>query len=207
MGGSLMNTKSKTLRMSVLAMFIAIIILQTTIPIIGYIPIGPLEITIIPVTVVIATILMGTLDGAIVGGVWGLITFIRAFAWPTSPLAAIVFVNPVVSVLPRILIAVVAGVVYSSITKHIKSNSASISIAAILGSLTNTVVVLGLIYVFYKAQAPQLYHLNIKDLLPYLLGVVGTNGIPEAIFSGIVAPLIVTPLQKSFGAKLVRKPK
>ncbi|WP_268912646.1 ECF transporter S component [Lentilactobacillus sp. SPB1-3] len=197
-----MSQMNKTFRLTVLAMFIAIIILQTSIPIIGYIPVGPLEITIIQVTVIIATILMGTANGAVIGGVWGLITFVRAFAWPTSPLAAIVFVNPVVSVIPRILIAVVAGAMYNYLSKRMKSKSLTISISAVLGSLTNTVLVLGLIYVFYKAKAPQLYNLNIKDLLPYLLGVVGTNGIPEAIFSGIVTPLIAIPLQRAFGKRL-----
>ncbi|EEI25155.1 ECF transporter S component [Lentilactobacillus hilgardii] len=197
-----MAEKKKTLRFNLLAMFIAIIILQTSIPLIGYIPIGPLSITIISATVTIATILMGTRDGAIIGGVWGLITFIRAYIWPTSPLATIVFVNPVVSVLPRVLIGVVAGVTYHALRKWIKRQAVSVSIAAILGSLTNTIFVLGLIYLFYKAKAPQLYQINIRELMPYLLGVVGTNGIPEAIFSGIVTPLIALPLQKVLKGRL-----
>ncbi|WP_040537658.1 ECF transporter S component [Lentilactobacillus parafarraginis] len=197
-----MPRKGQTLRFNLLAMFIAIIILQTSIPLIGYIPIGPLSITIISATVVIATILMGTLDGAIVGGAWGVLTFIRAFVWPTSPLATIVFVNPVVSVVPRILIGVVAGVTYQALRKRFKRQSVSISIAAVLGSLTNTVLVLGLIYVFYRANAPQLYQVNIKELLPYLLSVVGTNGIPEAIFCGVVAPLITLPLQRMLKGRL-----
>ncbi|PAK86752.1 ECF transporter S component [Lentilactobacillus parakefiri] len=193
-----MPVKKNTLRLNMLAMFIAIILLQTSIPLIGYIPIGPLEITIIPMTVVVATVLLGTVDGAIIGGIWGLTTFVRAFVWPTSPLAAIVFVNPIISVIPRIMIGVVAGVTYTYLKKHFKSQAASISVAAVLGSLTNTVLVLGLIYLFYKAKAPQLYQINIKELLPYLLGVVGTNGIPEAIFSGIVTPMIGVPVKKIF---------
>lgn len=193
-----MPVKKNTLRLNMLAMFIAIILLQTSIPLIGYIPIGPLEITIIPMTVVVATVLLGTVDGAIIGGIWGLTTFVRAFVWPTSPLAAIVFVNPIISVIPRIMIGVVAGVTYTYLKKHFKSQAASISVAAVLGSLTNTVLVLGLIYLFYKAKAPQLYQINIKELLPYLLGVVGTNGIPEAIFSGIVSPMIGVPVKKIF---------
>ncbi|MFT8743058.1 MAG: ECF transporter S component, partial [Lentilactobacillus hilgardii] len=55
---------------------------------------------------------------------------------------------------------------------------------------------------FYKAKAPQLYQINIRELMPYLLGVVGTNGIPEAIFSGIVTPLIALPLQKVLKGRL-----
>lgn len=181
-----------------LAMFIAIILLQTSIPLIGYIPIGPLSITIIPMTVVVATVLLGTVDGAIIGGFWGLTTFVRSFVWPTSPLAAIVFVNPLISIVPRIMIGVVAGFTYTYLKKHLKSEAAGISISAVLGSLTNTVLVLGLIYLFYKAKAPQLYQINIKELLPYLLGVVGTNGVPEAIFSGIVTPMIAIPVKKIF---------
>ncbi len=42
-----MPKTKNTLRLNLLAMFIAIIILQTSIPLIGYIPIGPLSITII----------------------------------------------------------------------------------------------------------------------------------------------------------------
>lgn len=189
--------KNNAYRINMLAMFIAIIILQTSVPILGLIPIGPLSITIIPVTVTLAAILLGTTDGAIVGGVWGIITFIRAYVWPTSPLATIVFVNPVVSVFPRIMIGVVAGLVYQQLKKRLVSQGVAISIAAICGSLTNTILVLGLIYLFYRGNAPQLYQVNVKALLPYLLGVVGTNGVPEAIFSGIVTPLIGKPLLKT----------
>lgn len=193
-----MPVKKNTLRLNMLAMFIAIILVQTSIPLIGYIPIGPLEITIIPMTVVVATVLLGTVDGAIIGGVWGLTTFVRAFVWPTSPLAAIVFVNPIISVIPRIMIGVVAGMTYNYLKRHLSNQTVSISVAAVLGSLTNTILVLGLIYLFYKAKAPQLYQINIKELLPYLLGVVGTNGVPEAMFSGIVTPLIAVPVKKIF---------
>lgn len=188
--------KNNAYRLNMLAMFIAIIILQTSVPILGLIPIGPLSITIIPVTVALAAILLGTTDGAIIGGVWGVITFIRAFVWPTSPLATIVFVNPVVSVLPRIMVGVVAGVVYQQFKTRFNKQGVAISVAAICGSLTNTILVLGLIYLFYKGNAPQLYQVNVKALLPYLLGVIGTNGVPEAIFSGIVTPLIGRPLLK-----------
>lgn len=188
--------KNNAYRLNMLAMFIAIIILQTSVPILGLIPIGPLSITIIPVTVALAAILLGTVDGAIIGGVWGVITFVRAFVWPTSPLATIVFVNPVVSVLPRIMVGIVAGIVYQQLKGRFKKTGIAISVAAICGSLTNTILVLGLIYLFYKGNAPQLYQVNVKALLPYLLGVIGTNGVPEAIFSGIVTPLIGQPLLK-----------
>ena len=154
-----MNNKNKTFSSVLIALFCAIIIVQNFVPFFGYIPVGPLNLTTIHVTVIIAAIVLGPRDGAIIGGVWGLITFIRAYVWPTSPLATIVFVNPLVSVVPRILIGVVAGYAFIFLRNKIKKVS-----------------------------------LDVKALLPYLLGVIGTNGVPEAILAGIVGPAISVPL-------------
>ena len=184
-----MDNKNKTFRSVLIALFCAIIIVQNFVPFFGYIPVGPLNLTTIHVTVIIAAIVLGPRDGAIVGGVWGLITFIRAYVWPTSPLATIVFVNPLVSVVPRILIGVVAGYAFIFLRNKIKKVPASI-----LGAMTNTILVLGLIYLLYRGQSQALYSLDVKALLPYLLGVIGTNGVPEAILAGIVGPAISVPL-------------
>lgn len=102
--------------------------------------------TIIHITVIVAALVLGPKDGALVGGVWGMITFIRAFVWPTSPLATIVFTNPLVSVLPRILVGVVAGYTFMWLSKRLSSKILAAGVAAVLGSLTNTVLVLGQIY-------------------------------------------------------------
>ncbi len=82
-----MKQRKKTQRIAFLALFTAIIIIQNFIPFLGYIPLGPLNLTIIHITVIVAALVLGPKDGALVGGVWGMITFIRAFVWPTSPLA------------------------------------------------------------------------------------------------------------------------
>lgn len=176
------------------ALFTAIIIVQNFVPFLGYIPIGPLNLTIIHVTVIIAALTLGPSGGAIVDGIWGGITFVRAFVWPTSPLAAIVFVNPLVSVLPRILIGVVTGYVFRWLTHKMRQQYLALGIAGLLGSLTNTFLVLGQIYLFYNGHSQALYQIDTKAMMPYLLGVIATNGIPEAIIAAIVAPLIAKPL-------------
>lgn len=193
MEGVILDNKNKTFRSVLIALFCAIIIVQNFVPFFGYIPVGPLNLTTIHVTVIIAAIVLGPRDGAIVGGVWGLITFIRAYVWPTSPLATIVFVNPLVSVVPRILIGVVAGYAFIFLRNKIKKVPA-MCVASILGAMTNTILVLGLIYLLYRGQSQALYSLDVKALLPYLLGVIGTNGVPEAILAGIVGPAISVPL-------------
>ncbi|MFT8320248.1 MAG: ECF transporter S component [Bacillus sp. (in: firmicutes)] len=189
-----MNKKNRTLRIVLLGMFSSIIFLQATIPFLGLIPIGPLSLTFIHVTVIVAAIVLGPAEGAVVGGVWGIITFVRAFTNPTSIIAPIIFTNPLVSVVPRILIGVVAGFVFHKLLKN--KNAAAMSIAGIVGSLTNTILVLGLIYLFYRTPYANMYKIDVNEILPVLLGIVGTNGIPEAILSAVLVPIIAKPLLK-----------
>ena len=185
-----MESKDKIFRQVLIALFSAIIIIQNFIPFLGYIPMGPLNLTIIHITVIVTALVFGTKYGSIIGG----ITFIRAFVWPTSPLAAIVFVNPLISILPRILIGTVAGWLFKFLTLRTGKRYLSMTVAAVAGSLVNTILVLGQIYLFYRGHSMALYHIDIQALLPYLLGV--TNGIPEAILAGILAPMIAKPLRK-----------
>lgn len=189
-----MNKKNKTFRMVLLGMLSAIIIIQTTIPFLGYIPMGPLSLTIIQVTVITAAIVLGTKEGAIIGGIWGIITFIRAFVAPTSVIAPIVFTNPLVSVLPRILIGVVAAYVFHRLLSGKLNETVRMSVAGVLGSLTNTVLVLGFIYLFYGEPYANFLKLDMEQLLPALLTIVATNGMTEAILSGVLTPIISKPL-------------
>lgn len=195
----MINPRQKIRKMTLLAIFSAIIILQNLVPFLGNIPLGPLSITLMHITVMVAAISLGPASGMVIGGIWGLITWIRAFIWPTSPLAVICFTNPLISVLPRILVGTVAGYGYLSLKRKLHAKTSMI-MASALGSLTNTFLVLGQIYLFYHNQAPKLYAVDVKQLLPYLMGVVATNGIPEMLVAMLAVPLISTIL-----IKLIRK--
>lgn len=189
------KSRSNAYRLSLLALFIAVVLVQTVVPFLGYIPIGPFSLSIIQVTVIITAVVLGTKEGAIVGAVWGVTNWIRAFAWPTSPLAVYVMVNPLISVLPRILVGVVSGLVFW----HLKRKAAKLwpmALAGVLGALTNTVLVLGGMWLLYSLGWLPLAQLNISSIMPYLLGIMATNGIPEAVFTGIAVPLISQPLRR-----------
>lgn len=191
----MLDSHQKTRQNTLLAIFGTIVIVQNLVPFLGNIPIGPLSITLIHITVIVAAIVLGPVQGMLVGGIWGMITFVRAFVWPTSPIAVICFTNPLISVLPRILVGAAAGYGYLQLKKRFSSKKA-MAIAAMMGSMTNTLLVLGQIYIFYHNQAPRLYAVDVRQLLPYLLGVVGTNGIPEMLLAAIMVPLIATVLLK-----------
>ena len=156
-------------------LLIVLIVLQDLLPFIGNVPLGPLSITTLPITVAIIAILFGPLEGAIAGGTWGVLTWIRAFVYPSSALAPLIFTNPLISVVPRILVGIVGAA----------------------ASLTNTVFVLGGILLF--ANTPSVasgYHTDQAGLAAALGTILATNGVVELIITAIVAPLIAVPLLK-----------
>lgn len=187
------TTKNKAYRTAVLGIFTAIILLQSFVPFLGYIPIPPLNPTIIHITVIIAAISLGTKEGMIIGGVWGVVRLIRAFAAPQTPLDPLIFTNPLISVLPRILVGLVAGLVFYSFRK--KGNQTfGMALSAVLASLTNTIVVLSFIYLFYKDDYAAAINVDSSNLMYVLGGVVLTNGVAEAVAAGILGPIIAKPL-------------
>lgn len=192
-----MDRRAKIRRLTRRTMFLVLIILQDLIPFIGNIPIGPLSLTTLPVTVAVIAALFGPLEGCLAGTAWGLLTFIRAFVYPSSALAPLIFTNPLISVVPRLLAGLLAGWVFWLIKKSHKFGLAA-SCAGIISSLTNTVLVLGGIYLF--ANTPQVaagYHVSQANLGVALAAIVGTNGIAEMVLAGVLTPLIVLPLRRA----------
>lgn len=189
-----MNRDNKTFRLVIRGILLAIIIVQAMVPFLGFIPLGFISLTIIHITVIVAAVVLGTKDGAIIGLFWGLATIVRAYAMPTTPFDTLVFTNPIISVLPRVLVGVVAGLVFSQLYKRSKSVVVSSVVSGILGSLVNTILVLGLMGLLYTSVTASAYGTDTSTLFTVLLGVAVANGIPEAIGAGIITPLIVKAL-------------
>lgn len=192
-----MAKRGSTYHLSILAILTAIIILQDFIPVLGNIPVGPLSITTLHVTVIIAAVVLGPVDGAILGGIWGVITWIRAFSFPSSPLAPLVFTNPIISVLPRICIGLFAGWTFLALSKLFKGQSIPMIVAGIVGALTNTVLVLGGIYLMYRTpDVAKAYNVNVDNLFKALMVIFTTNGVAEVVLAAVLVPIIGVPLRK-----------
>lgn len=189
-----MNTKSKTYRLVIRAILTAIIILQTMVPFLGFIPIGITSLTIIHITVIVAAIVLGTKDGMFIGLVWGVFTMIRAFTSPTTPLDIAVFTNPIISEVPRVLVGLVAGLLFTIIYKKTKKVVAASIVAAIFGTITNTVLVLTLMGTLYTGLVANTYGVDASALFVTLGGIAITNGISEVITAAILTPILVKAL-------------
>jgi uncharacterized membrane protein len=191
-----MNTqKNKTYRIAILGILSAFIIVQTFVPFLGNIPIPPLNPTIIHITVIVAAFVLSTKDGMLVGLVWGLARMVKAYTLPASPLDLLLWTNPVIAVVPRVMVGLVAGLVFHAFLKR-KQEKRGMVIAAVLGSLTNTILVLGFIALFYGNEYATALNVDPSNLLKVLAGIVATNGIGEAVAAGLIAPFIATALMK-----------
>lgn len=189
-----MKRDGKTFHLVIRGILLAIIIVQVMVPFLGYIPLGFISLTIIHITVIVASIVLGIKDGMIIGLFWGLATIVRAYAMPTTPFDTLVFTNPVISVIPRVLVGLVAGGVFSQLYKRTKSVVTGAVISGILGSLTNTALVLGFMGIFYTSATANAYGVDTSVLFTTLAGIAVANGIPEAIGAAVITPLLAKAL-------------
>ncbi|GAA0070125.1 ECF transporter S component [Clostridium sardiniense] len=160
----------------------------------GFIPLPFMKATIMHIPVIIGAIVEGPIVGALVGGVFGLFSMYQAFTAPGP--TSFVFYNPIVAIVPRVLIAIVAYYVYRALKNKFKKDSLPIGIAAVLATLTNTVGVLGLTYVFYLEKYSHALGIAPSATGAALATVGVTNGIPEAILSAVITIPVVATLRK-----------
>lgn len=153
-----MKTKNQeVIRALALTAALGALTIVLTITRLGFIPwFSGAAITILHVPVIIATLLGGLWAGLGVGLVFGLSSLIQAAVGPTGVLDPF-FVNPIVSVLPRMLIVLITFFVFKALQSMNKNNSpflkqGFVGIAAFLGSLTNTVFVIGALYATHYAD-------------------------------------------------------
>ncbi|MBN9648853.1 ECF transporter S component [Terrisporobacter glycolicus] len=179
-------------KMTIVGVLSAISIMMSMLPFIGYIPIGPIKATIMHIPVIIGAIIEGPLVGATIGLIFGLTSLWNAITQPVllSPL----FINPLVSVLPRILIGIVAYYVYQGVYKLSKKVYASGFVAGIIGSIANTAGVLGMIYILYADKYLALMEQQGSSAAKLLFGVVLTSGVPEALIAGLIVSAVSVAL-------------
>ena len=112
-----MNKQSKTMRLTLMGLFAAVLLLMAYTPL-GYLNIGPLAITFNVIPVALAAITLGPVGGAAMGAVFGLTSFLQCIGvGGTSAMGAMLFgINPVLAFIqrfiPRLLDGFLLGYVF-----------------------------------------------------------------------------------------------
>lgn len=183
--------KFNTRQLAVIGMLSAIsIILGVTG--LGFIPIPPVKATIMHVPVIIGAVLEGPVVGCMVGLIFGIFSIIQAITTPIP--VSFVFINPLVSVLPRVLIGITAYYSYKTCGKKFKHLGMMLS--GLVGSLTNTIGVMGMIYIIYLKPYAEALNISVNAAKDGILTVCMVNGIPEIILSVLITVAVVTAINK-----------
>lgn len=216
----------------------------------GFIPVGPTRATIMHIPVIIGAILEGPVVGGIVGLIFGLFSVFQAVTNPTP--VSFVFLNPLVSIVPRILIGITSFYVYKALNnlgnrrtivvlntiwiviagylvygiygnlktsqsiwlivmnialialtaaiafftnRKLKNKALDIIMATVIGTMTNTGLVLGMIYIIYAESFVKAIGQSPELARKIILGIGIANGIPEVIIAILIVTSVVSALE------------
>ncbi|HNP88080.1 MAG TPA: ECF transporter S component [Kouleothrix sp.] len=157
----------------------------------GFIPVPNLSgnATIMHIPAIIGAVLEGPIVGILAGGIFGVFSMIQGGGF---------FANPLISVVPRLLIGLTSWLAYRSL-KPVNGDLAA-AVAGIVGTLTNTILVVGAIILFAFGDVQQA---AAQAGAPNLtVGAFVASIIPQAI-AEIVIAAVLTPLVVR-GVNLVR---
>lgn len=174
-----------TLKLVQLGLFTAIILLMAFTPL-GYIKTPGLEITLLVVPVTVGAILFGPVGGAILGGVFGITSFVQCFGM--SPFGAMLLsINPVgtfiVTIVARVLMGWLTGLAFDGLRKWNPTKGISFALASLAGPLLNTLLFMStLLLFFYNTEYIQgiAGSLGTTNIFAFVIAFVGINGLIEA---------------------------
>lgn len=204
-----MNNK-KTQQMVLTALFTAIIIIMAFVPYLGYINLVVIKATLIHVPVIIGSIMLGPKKGGFLGFVFGCTSMINNTFNPSllsfafSPFYSVGeiggnFFSIIICFVPRILVGVVPYFVYIGIRKLFREKKGSdwlaLPVAGAVGALTNTLLVMNLIYVCFSEQFAAAKEIALDAVYGAILAIIAANGIPEAIVGAVLTTAVCKALK------------
>lgn len=187
----------RTRNLVIMSVFTSIIIIQTLIPFLGFIPLGVMNATIIHITVIVGAILLGPRYGAGLGLVFGLCSMWKNTFMPNptsfvfSPFTLGIngysggYRSLIVCLVPRILVGVSAYYVYAFFKKMNKQYM-GLFMAGIAGSMVNTILVMSGIYILFAEQYALATNKAVESLIIFIIGIIGMQGVPEAVVSALI---------------------
>ena len=192
------------------ALMSAIIVVLANTPL-GMIQLPIIKATTVHIPVIIGAILLGPMAGGILGLVFGVCSLISNTMAPTllsfafSPFLSTTGIPGVlkaswISVGCRVLIGVAAGWIWILLKKlHMNRKGlqvVSLAVTGFLGSMVNTVSVMGSIYLLFAQQYAQAKEVAVTAVWGLIMGTVTTAGIPEAIAAAVIVAVVTKVLLK-----------
>ena len=198
-----MKQTSGTRRLTQLALLAALLLVMNFTPL-GYLQVGPLSMSLMSIPVAIGAMLMGPVDGAILGGVFGATSFLQAVQGTSAMGAALFAYSPVgsfvVCFVARVLVGLCCGLVYQGMRKVLPGKEkVCAAVGGFSAAFMNTVFFMGfLVLLFYGSPYVQglVEALGVSNPLAFVVAVVGVQAIVEWAACCVVAAAVTVPLRK-----------
>ena len=176
----------------------------------GTISNGSLSITILHIPVILASVLLGLSYGAVLGGGFGIGTMLVASGYGMETLDY-QFVNPALSIIPRVLIALAAWLAYRLLKKHmddktVLSECVAAGGAAFAGTAANAVAVTLLLCILHPDMVG--VSSGISGYILVFVNILGANTSIEICSSILITVLVIffVKRNKRQNAEMARLP-
>lgn len=189
-------------KMTTMAMLMGIMIIMGFTPL-GSIPLPFMKATTTHIPVIMAAILYGWKAGAIFGLGFGVVSIIRSTLMPNLTSFAFSPFVPLpgsdsgswkallIAFIPRVCIGLFVAASYKLLSGH-TSKKVCYAVCGVIGSITNTALVLGMIYLLLGREYAIAQGIGFDALLGLLCGVVFSNGIGEAIVAAVLTSALLS---------------
>ena len=200
--------KHDTRWMVSVALMAAIVIVLANTPL-GMIQLPLIKATTVHIPVIIGAILLGPKAGAILGFVFGMCSLLSNTMAPTllsfafSPFLSTTGIPGAlkaiwVSVGCRMLIGIVAAWLWILLSKLKVNQTIALPVVGFVGSMVNTITVMGSIYFLFAQQYAEAKEVAITAVWGLIMGTITASGIPEAIAAAVLVLALGKVLLKVF---------
>ena len=185
-----------------LALLVAIELVMKAVGL-GSVPVGPLYMSFLTLPIAVGAITMGPAAGAILGGVFGAVSFYDAVTGASAMTGALFQVSPVntfiLCVGMRVLMGVCVGLIFNAVKNFDKPGTWSYIVSAMCAPALNTLFFMGyIVLAFYGCDYVQNL-VSVKcDVNPLMFVVllVGVQGVAEFLVSGILGGIVARAVRK-----------
>ncbi len=196
----------KPRELTLLGLLTAVLLVMSFTPL-GYLNIGPLAITLNMIPVAVGAIALGPTGGAILGGVFGMTSFLQCLGiGGSSAMGVILFdINPFLTFiqrfLPRFLTGLLTGYIFLG-AKKLSNHTIASFVAGFCAAFLNTALfMVSLVLLFGNTDYMQSL-INGRSIILFIVTFVGINAVFEMLVSTAVSGLLGKTLEK---AHLIRR--
>ena len=184
-----------------LALLVAIELVMKAVGL-GSVPVGPLYMSFLTLPIAVGAITMGPAAGAILGGVFGAVSFYDAVTGASAMTGALFQVSPVNTLIlcvgMRVLMGLCTGLIFNAVKNFDKPGTWSYIVSAMCAPALNTLFFMGyIVLAFYGCDYVQNL-VSVKGAANpmFVVLLVGVQGVAEFLVSGILGGIVARAVHK-----------